>query len=850
MARYDLELVRTAASGRWVEILSSLGGVSADILDGRAHPCPKHCLYGNKSGETPGGNDRFRAIEIDKGALLCNCCFREKNGDGFAALQWLTGKGFGEVLESVAKHCGVKAEKKKKTNPAEYLEFLHWNDTTIGLWCEKKLPITPDAVKQVGGRIARYRGEFTVIAIPVWGPSFDNEDPVGWALYRADGGMLPYYGKKGDAPEWKKILLSPGSQQGMIGDPRQLSALVARQANSETTDHSAQASDAIAADIWSKLEGPSDLLTALSQPFPSGYKFWTTANGSMEIPLDWIIALFKGIDCYVCHDCDVPGQQGATWVDQRDGRRPGWAPRLATVAKSVKNLVLPFPIEPSHGPDVRDFFNGGGTVQGYLELAEDSKPIESRELTVKETAQRSEDDPGRLAEVNLKRYRETGRDLRYWNDEWYQYKGTHYTRLGIKKLHPRVWEAVQKEFLQCWHEKKDRQSKPVTKVSNQLVSNVISAMCSECYTRSDQKINSWIDNDGPDECVALKNGILNLSELFKTADQPNETRILLPHTSNFFTTVCLPYEFDPAAKCPTWLKFLDTSFNGDGDQIDTLQKWFGLQLTPITRFQKMLFVIGPPRSGKGTIQRTLMAMLGRETVATPSINDLAGQWALHSLMDKTVAIISDARLSNKADSIAITEKLLSIIGEDPQDIQRKYMDTLPGVKMQVRFTLFSNMLPNLKDQSSAFLTRTIFLSMPNSYVGKEDVYLGDKIMQELPGILNWAIAGRFRLLEANKFTQPVAGRKHVNQLRMAMSPVAAFVDDLCDPDGEVEVRELYQAYCTWCSDNDQSHKQDITAFGKSLHAVLSTVERVRSTKGSRPYVYRGISLKSAAATGF
>ena len=75
-------------------------------------------------------------------------------------------------------------------------------------------------------------------------------------------------------------------------------------------------------------------------------------------------------------------------------------------------------------------------------------------------------------------------------------------------------------------------------------------------------------------------------------------------------------------------------------------------------------------------------------------------------------------------------------------------------------------------------------------------------------------------------------------------------EDLCDPDGEVEVRELYQAYCTWCSDNDQSHKQDITAFGKSLHAVLSTVERIRSTKGSRPYVYRGISLKSAAATGF
>ncbi len=53
--------------------------------------------------------------------------------------------------------------------------------------------------------------------------------------------------------------------------------------------------------------------------------------------------------------------------------------------------------------------------------------------------------------------------------------------------------------------------------------------------------------------------------------------------------------------------------------------------------------------------------------------------------------------------------------------------------------------------------------MPNSYVGKEDVYLGDKIFKEMPGILNWAIAGRFRLLEANQFIKPHAGRKHVNQ---------------------------------------------------------------------------------------
>ncbi len=218
MARYDLELVRSAASGRWVEILSALGGVSADLLDGRHHGCPKHCH------PDAGGKDRFRLLDASAGACVCNQCFNSKNGDGFAAVAWLTDQDFAKSLEAVAKYLGIKPEKKKKANPAEHLEWMHWNETTVGLWCESKPPITPGAVRQAGGRLAKYRNEYTVVAIPVWGPAFDLEDPVGWALYRADGGMLPHYKKKGEPPEWKKILLAPGSEKGVIGDPKQCSA--------------------------------------------------------------------------------------------------------------------------------------------------------------------------------------------------------------------------------------------------------------------------------------------------------------------------------------------------------------------------------------------------------------------------------------------------------------------------------------------------------------------------------------------------------------------------------------------------------------------------------------------------
>ncbi len=857
MARYDLELVRTAASGRWVEILGSIGGVSSDLLDGRAHPCPKQCLYG-KPGETPGGNDRFRAVEIDKGALYCNCCFNSKNGDGFAALQWLTGKGFGDVLESVAKHVGVKADKKKKANPAEHLEFLHWNDTTVGLWCELKQPITPDAVKQVGGRIARYRGEFLVIAIPVWGPSFDNDDAVGWAMYRADGGMLPYYKKKGEAPEWKKILLSPGSQQGIIGDPRQCSALVARQASSGTTDHSPVDGDAIAADIWIKLEGPSDLLTALSQPFPANYKFWTTANGSMEIPLDWIVALFKGLDCLVCHDCDVPGQQGATWVEQRDGgRRPGWAPRLATVAASVKNVLLPFIIEPTHGPDVRDFFLGGGTAQAWLDLLADASLVESRELTSDELIVYGEDNPKRLAKVNIQYYREkVGRNLVAWKSEWYRYKGKSYVKMDDTDLRDKVWTAIENELERWWIDHKDTQSKPVSKVSGRLVSDVIGSLRGMCRSSGEQEMNSWLIPNGVDEaaidewpyrnesteCIALENGILSFAELFSV--NPDPTRILRPHTRDWFSTVCLPYRYDPLADCPAWKRFLDQVFSGDRESILTLQQWFGYLLTPNTIHEKMLLILGPPRSGKGTIQRVLINMLGRDTVSTAQASDLADKYIKHTWLDKTAVVIPDARFSQKNDiTIAITEMLLAITGQDGQDIQRKYKSTLTNVKLNVRFTLFSNVLPRLVDTSAAFITRVIMLSMPNSYLGREDHTLAGQLQSEMSGILNWAIAGRHSLNEQKRFIQPASGQRLIDGLRQSMSPVSAFIHDQCNKGGEVETSVLYQAYCEWCKQMDNETPSPMQTFSKRLRDVFPNIEKRRSPRGSRPWLYVGLSLK-------
>jgi putative DNA primase/helicase len=46
---HDVAALKEAARGQWADILAALGGVAADLLDGKNHPCPR-C----------GGTDRFR----------------------------------------------------------------------------------------------------------------------------------------------------------------------------------------------------------------------------------------------------------------------------------------------------------------------------------------------------------------------------------------------------------------------------------------------------------------------------------------------------------------------------------------------------------------------------------------------------------------------------------------------------------------------------------------------------------------------------------------------------------------------------------------------------------------------
>ena len=805
MPRYDIDTVKQAATNRWPEIFTAIANVNSDIFDGRHHPCPKNCIRGD--GSPPGGTNRFRLIDADAGACLCNECFDTKNGDGLSVVQWLTDGDFKSSLELVAKHLGVAPEKRnKKHDPAEHLEFLPWNPTIVGLWCLKKKPIKPAALELIGGRVARYRDQYTVIAIPVWGSSLHDADPVGWILYRADGGELPKWKPNSKQPEWVKVKLTAGSKAGIIGNTK---AIVESQSV-----------------LW-KTEGPTDLAGFLSVA-PNQVAF-TTANGAKEKPLDWIVKLCEGRKVIVCHDADKPGQEGATWVPGRDGgRRPGWCPKLATVAQKVINLTLPFTVEPTNGPDLRDFFNGGGTFASLAERIPDAEVFESTP-EVTNAIDEAEDDPQRLARINLERYKsEHDGRLVYWRDEWWKWKEGRYKRIELTELKAKVWAAIRVEFEQCWRDRSVGDNRPVQKVTRALVSNVIGAMESVCTIPSSIEMGSWMPDRSKPHYLAAENGVIDLDAVF---DGKEASEFLLDHTSDWFSSFRLDYAFDTEAECPKWIDYLNYSMEGDQERINLLQEWSGYLLRHTNDLQKFLVLEGEGGNGKTVFFAAMTAMLGEPNISHVSIENFGDRFALGSTLGKAANISGDA---GEIDMIA-EGVLKQFTGGDIMQFDRKNQKPIsarPSAKLMAAW----NSRPRIRDRSRGLWRRMILVPF-NREIPPERKILGmDKPgwwvdQGEAPGILLWAIVGLHRLESQGDFTKARVVSDAMAEYRSDSNPAGEFFGDyLGVGESSIDCAHLYELYKHWCQKTGCKPLGN-RQFGKEMRRKFPSIERVRMRDG-------------------
>jgi phage/plasmid primase, P4 family, C-terminal domain len=437
----------------------------------------------------------------------------------------------------------------------------------------------------------------------------------------------------------------------------------------------------------------------------------------------------------------------------------------------------------------------------------------------------------------------------HWHGEWWDHVGSYYRLSNDKSLENSLWRVLNAATYE--RPADDEEEGPQIRrwePNKTKVSNVVKALEARCEVGEEVEAGSWLvfpteewltpyqDDSRSDRLVSFMNVMLNL-----------DTRETCEHSDAYLNTYALPFEYDATAECGAWEAYLASILSADS--VKLLQEWFGYVVSGRTDLQKMLYMLGPSRSGKGTIALILSRLIGMMNVAGPTLNSFAGQFGLQPLIGKPLAIFDDVRLPPRPDTVyTALEKLLSVIGEGSMTVDRKNKESVTA-KLPTRIMMSANELLQFPDEVGAMQTRMLVLVFTQSFVGREkrDEEFKNLFLAELPGILNWALAGLRRLDEqSGRFTLPADSTEVSEELRDAGNHVRPFIRDHCEIGGTDEhwvwVDEIYGLYAeTRGGFKDDAAQKD--RFGRELKAAFPSVKKKRKRKeGVLTYYYTGVTL--------
>lgn len=414
--------------------------------------------------------------------------------------------------------------------------------------------------------------------------------------------------------------------------------------------------------------------------------------------------------------------------------------------------------------------------------------------------------------------------LRWWQGGYYEHQGQHWSEVSDDMIRRWIYRATE----HATYAGTDGKGEPAVKSWNPTAGKVLNV--------HDALSRGVVQQDGePVAAMAMINGVLDPS-----------TRTLIEHDPDLFNLSSLPFAYDPDARCPQWLEFLESTLPGDRQAHETIAEWMGYVLSGRTDLHKIGVLVGPPRCGKGTISRILKAMVGPNGWAAPTLARLSSEFGMASLIGKSLAVMGDVRWTSKyvIDAVPI---MLGISGEDGFSIPRKHLKDWIG-KLPTRLMLMSNDAPVFTDASGALAGRMVYVAFHRSFLGSEDLTLEGRLMTELPGILNWALEGLDQVTRLGTFTQSVNSLELAAEVDRDSSPVKAWVDDRCviDPTAEVTLEALLSNYRDWLSTENMPLSPSLNRLSRDIRSAFGdqgvTVERKSNGAGGKHRVVTGLRV--------
>ena len=288
----------------------------------------------------------------------------------------------------------------------------------------------------------------------------------------------------------------------------------------------------------------------------------------------------------------------------------------------------------------------------------------------------------------------------------------------------------------------------------------------------------------------VQNGLLDLR---------GET--LLPHDPKQLTTKVAPVDYDPTATCPTWDAFLNRVLDGRADLARYLQKAVGYSLTGDTSEQCLFLLYGQGANGKSTFLATVMGILDSYARQLPMDSLL-----VHSnhQIPNDIAALRGVRFVSAVeadDGARMAESLIKqMTGQDKiaaRFLHGEWFEFAP----QFKLWLATNHKPVIRGCDEAIWRRVRLIPFTVAIpVEERDHHLAEKLQNEWPGILSWAVEG-CRLWRKEGLNPPRDVVAATDEYRGEMDILGDFVAQRCvlNPLASTVVADSYRDYEAWCA---------------------------------------------------
>lgn len=336
--------------------------------------------------------------------------------------------------------------------------------------------------------------------------------------------------------------------------------------------------------------------------------------------------------------------------------------------------------------------------------------------------------------------------------------------------------------------------------------------------------------------INLKNGLYNIKE-----------KKFKPHDPNFLSTIRIPVDYKPDAKCPEIEKFLDAVVKSEDRQ--TLLEWSGLMLAPETKFEKAMMLVGTGGNGKTTFLNLLTALIGKKNTSSISLQKLTddtNRFAVAQLYGKLMNSCADIPSTKIHDSAMF--KLL--VGKDLITAEKKYEHAFDFYNT-ARLIFSTKTAPNPDDITDrAYFRRWLMVEFPFTFSGTPD---DDKDLEtslttdvELSGFLSLALDGLKTILKNGKFTYELSIEDTADLYKQKSNPVYKFAKEcIVSSQADTLKIDVYVAYLVWCERNNEENPLENNIFGKKFKAL--GYESFQ--KGDRKWYHESITIKTSNGKG-